>query len=140
MNLVRRIRGYASVFGEVDRVGDRVRKGAFAGSAKKNIPMFYKHFGGMEIGKWQRIEEDDVGLYVEGEIWLSRCAQLGILKQVEGELALSVGMTLKKANCRNNIDDIKLEKNLGRDISEVELREISILPRGEQICRSAIVF
>ena len=76
-----RIKGYASVFGEVDKSFDRISRGAFVKTldSKKRIPMFYKHFRGLEIGSWERIEEDERGLYVEGDVCPEKCRRLGII-------------------------------------------------------------
>lgn len=62
--------GYASVFGGVDSYGDTIVKGAFSESLGKNgLPkMFFNHEWGMPIGKYFKAEEDDHGLFVEGEL------------------------------------------------------------------------
>lgn len=62
------IMGYASTFGNTDRVGDVVNKGAFKGSKAANVMMFWNHNSSDVIGGWTKIEEDDKGLYVEGEL------------------------------------------------------------------------
>lgn len=63
--------GYASVFGGVDDYGDTIVRGAFKDSlAERNSPvmMFFGHSPGRVLGKWTALQEDDVGLYVEGEL------------------------------------------------------------------------
>lgn len=63
--------GYASVFGGVDDYGDTIVRGAFKDSlAERNFPvmMFFGHSPGRVLGKWTALQEDDVGLYVEGEL------------------------------------------------------------------------
>jgi uncharacterized protein len=65
-----RFKGYASVFGVVDRHGDTIVKGAFESTLRKNGKprMFYNHAWDMPVGKWVVAKEDDHGLYVEGEL------------------------------------------------------------------------
>ena len=92
--------------------------------------MLYRHYRGVQIGSWDLLQEDERGLYVEGKLDLRRCQELGIFREVQKPLALSVGMRIKQAELENNI----------RNIKKAELKEISILPIGEQICPSAVVF
>lgn len=76
------ISGYGSVFGNADAYGDVVQKGAFKATLadwkkRKNLPkMFLQHGSfmgpaedGIPIGKWTLMEEDDMGLKVEGELF-----------------------------------------------------------------------
>lgn len=66
--------GYGSTFGNVDRVGDIVEKGAFARSLEEHrkngtMPaMLLHHDMTRPIGKWLKMEEDENGLYVEGKL------------------------------------------------------------------------
>jgi uncharacterized protein len=65
-----RFSGYASVFGGVDSYGDTIAPGAFANTLAerdRTVKMRWNHFGPV-IGKWTRMEEDDYGLRVEGEL------------------------------------------------------------------------
>lgn len=66
-----------SVFGNVDKVNDRVVKGAFASSIKKwkesgdPIPVIWSHQWDdpdAHIGKTLEAEENDTGLYVKGQL------------------------------------------------------------------------
>ena len=62
--------GYASKFGGVDSYGDTILKGAFKKTLvdrERPIKMRWNHWGPI-IGKWLVIEEDEKGLYVEGEL------------------------------------------------------------------------
>ncbi len=62
--------GYASKFNGVDSYGDTILPGAYAKtltSRQRPIQMRWNHFGPV-IGKWTKAVEDDVGLYVEGEL------------------------------------------------------------------------
>jgi HK97 family phage prohead protease len=66
----RKFSGYASVFGGVDSYGDTIMPGAYKstiGERSRPIAMRWNHHGPV-IGKWTKMEEDDTGLYVEGEL------------------------------------------------------------------------
>ena len=66
--------GYGSTFGNVDRVGDIVEKGAFAKSLDKHTAdgtmpaMLLHHDMHRPIGVWTKMEEDEKGLAVEGKL------------------------------------------------------------------------
>ena len=67
---VRKFSGYASVFGGVDSYGDTIKAGAYKTTLMKSerpVQMRWHHYGDV-IGKWLKIEEDEKGLYVEGEL------------------------------------------------------------------------
>lgn len=57
------IEGYASTFGNIDRGGDIVEKGAFQGSRSK-IPIFGMHDPRQGIGTG-RVSEDEKGLFIK---------------------------------------------------------------------------
>jgi len=66
----RKFSGYASVFNGVDSYGDTIVPGAYSktiSQRERPIQMRWNHFGPV-IGKWTRIEEDEKGLFVEGEL------------------------------------------------------------------------
>lgn len=116
--------GYAAIFGEKDLVGDIIRRGAFKKTldswknSRKNIPLLYQHED--TIGVITEAYEDDVGLYVKGEINLN--VEEGrkayeLLKQ--GALqGLSFGYEVLQS--RWNRDGT-------REILEVKLWEISLV-------------
>ena len=65
-----RFAGYASVFGGIDSYGDTIEPGAFAATLEnreRSVKMRWNHYGPI-IGKWVKMEEDDYGLKVEGEL------------------------------------------------------------------------
>lgn len=70
----RKFSGYGSTFGNADRVGDIVMKGAFTKSleqhkAEGTLPSLLLHHDMKRpIGVWTKMEEDDAGLYVEGKL------------------------------------------------------------------------
>lgn len=62
--------GYASMFNGVDSYGDTILPGAYAQTLQNRqrpVQMRWNHFGPV-IGKWTKMQEDDHGLYVEGEL------------------------------------------------------------------------
>lgn len=92
-------RGYASKWGGVDSYGDTILKGAFTETLIKNgtPKMFFNHEWTMPIGKWATIKEDDVGLYVEGELTPDVSLSEDVFAALKhGTIdGLSVGGTLK---------------------------------------------
>ncbi|WP_375197358.1 HK97 family phage prohead protease [Sphingobium sp.] len=62
-----RFAGYAAVFDRVDRGGDVVRAGAFAG-VRAGMPLLWQHRPGDAIGTVEKVEEDRHGLRVIGRV------------------------------------------------------------------------
>lgn len=68
------IEGYGSTFGNVDFGMDRIERGAFSDwlEGTKTLPMLWQHDSGEPIGLWTRMREDRRGLYVKGQLNLSK--------------------------------------------------------------------
>lgn len=122
------IHGYASLFGVSDLSGDRVMKGAFAGSllsrGDEPLPMLFGHETGEPIGVWDRVVEDTRGLFVAGRILAGsdksdRTARLVTQRALSG---LSIGYRVKRMRPRSS-----LGVKPGRDLLELDLWEISIV-------------
>jgi HK97 family phage prohead protease len=114
--------GYASVFGGVDAYGDTVHPGAYKStlqSRNRPIQMRWNHFGEV-IGKWTSIQEDDVGLYVEGELTPGHSKAQDVYASLKhGAITgMSIGYRPVKA-VKND--------NGGVDLHEIELVEISVV-------------
>jgi len=62
-----RFAGYAAVFDRVDRGGDVIRRGAFAGAGPP-VPILWQHDPQQRIGEAELIAEDEKGLRVVGRI------------------------------------------------------------------------
>jgi len=65
----RKIIGYAASFGNVDRVNDIIKGGAFKKTLRergKAVKLFYNH--AFPIGKPEVIREDEKGLYTESKV------------------------------------------------------------------------
>lgn len=124
-----RITGYGSKFGLVDSYNEIVVKGAFKKSLARHrkeksiIPILWQHDADVPIGGWSKYEEDDTGLYLEGDLDLDtqagREAWSAIKKgYVKG---LSIGYYEIKA------DPWSWDNKDPRNLYEVDLRETSVV-------------
>lgn len=119
------IKGYASVFGGIDSVGDRIVPGAYSktledleAGKKRKIHMRWNHYGEV-IGKWTTFKEDEKGLYVEGELTPGHSiADNAAASLKHGAIdGLSIGYVVKDSE----------EVGPIRELKEIELIEISIV-------------
>jgi uncharacterized protein len=114
--------GYASMFGGVDAYGDTVYEGAYKNtlsSRKRPIQMRWNHYGEV-IGKWLKMEEDDKGLFVEGQLTPGHSKAQDVYASLKhGAISgLSIGYHPVKA--KENITG-------GYDLLEIDLVEISVV-------------
>lgn len=118
-----KIAGYGSTNEEVtkaDRGGDYLRKGAFKKTIKKfmrNPVMLADHSNSTKqiVGKYTLVEEDEKGLYIEGELSNSPEQKNVRFQVAEGNLqTMSIGGIFK------------YEED-GKAIEEVDLMEISLV-------------
>jgi len=118
------ISGYASLFGVQDISGDIVRRGAFAQSLLKRpmqaLPMLFGHETQMPIGVWDRVYEDEIGLFVQGRLSRLEKSRRHINRLVDaGALTgLSIGYRALRSTKR---------AAGGRDLFELDLWEVSIV-------------
>lgn len=121
------IRGYASTFGNVDRVGDVVVAGAFKDTIKEHqdsnrpVRMLYQHDGCELIGGFipSSLFEDDRGLYVEGEI------NLEVQRGAEA-YALAKQGVLSDMSIGYSVEDFDLKDGI-RYLTKIRLWEISLV-------------
>lgn len=124
-----RITGYGSKFGLVDSYNEIVVAGAFKKSLARHrkekaiIPILWQHDSDVPIGGWFKYEEDDIGLYLEGDLDLDtqagREAWSAVKKQyVKG---LSIGYYEVKA------DPWAWPQTDPRNLYELDLRETSVV-------------
>jgi len=119
-----RISGYASLFGQADMSGDIVTRGAFAASLlsrrSDRLPLLFGHETQKPIGVWDRIFEDDTGLFVSGRIMTDNKRARHIARLVsEGALSgLSIGY--------RPIRHAKRPAG-GRTLLELDLWEVSVV-------------
>jgi uncharacterized protein len=102
--------GYAALWDRVDRAGDVVRRGAFAGAG--DVPLLWRH-AGAAVGR-VTVAEDEVGLRVEGlveDVASAAAVRSGV---VEG---LSIGFR-----------PVRARQGAWRELLAVELVEVSLVP------------
>lgn len=107
--------GYAAVFDSVDRAGDVVRAGAFAGAGP--VPLLWQHRGG-PVGTIEAIGEDARGLRVRGRIEDAALAGLVRSGAVAG---LSVGYRT-----------LASRRGALRELLRVDLVEVSLVAQPMQ--------
>lgn len=118
--------GYASVWDSVDSYGDTVQRGAFKKTLAsfdergRKPKMLYGHSMNAVIGKWLKMQEDDKGLFVRGELTPGhRMADDVHASLKHGALdGLSIGFIDRNSE--------ELEDG-GRLLKEIELHEISVV-------------
>jgi Escherichia/Staphylococcus phage prohead protease len=121
-----RIEGYASYFGEVDRGGDIVAKGAYGASLAAlsarggQVKMLWQHDPAQPIGVWDEVREDARGLHVTGRILsdVARGREAAALIAAGAIDGLSIGYRTVKAT--------KDDKGR-RLLHELELWEVSLV-------------
>lgn len=96
-----RFAGYAAVFDRVDRGGDVIRKGAFAGETGKIVPLLWQHDRSRPIGEVESLSEDAKGLRVIGLVHDEALVGPGS--------GLSFGYRVKAARGRTKRELIALE-------------------------------
>jgi hypothetical protein len=121
-----RFSGYASVFDIVDAENDVIAKGAFARTLAdqgdgSDVRFLWQHDAHEPIGRFERVEEDAYGLYVEGMLLLDvrRAAEAQALLKAGALSGLSIGYR----PVRYTID----AKTGIRTITELKLYEISLV-------------
>lgn len=121
-----RFSGYASVFDIVDAENDVIARGAFARTLVEQgdgceIRFLWQHDPHEPIGRFERVEEDEYGLYVDGQLLLGvqRAAEARALVQAGALSGLSIGYR----PVRYTID----AKTGVRTITELKLYEISLV-------------
>lgn len=121
-------KGYASVFGNVDSVGDRVLKGCFSVSIAKHggkVPILKSHDPHSEIGLGVLAREDDIGLYVDGRLNMDvqdAREQKSLAKQ-HAESGMPMGLSIGYFPI-----DFVYEKDGTRTLKSVDWIEYSLTP------------
>ena len=117
------ISGYASLWGIADLNGDVVARGAFAASLARTgaggVRMLHQHEARAVVGVWDRIEEDERGLYVEGRVmdWSAEARFARALSRAGALDGLSIGFRSHRARRDGRL----------RVLVEVELWEVSLV-------------
>jgi len=113
--------GYASVFNGVDTYNDTIVPGAYKNTLtdrERPILMRWNHFGPV-IGKWNRYQEDEKGLYMEGELTPGHSTAEDVAASMKHGTVdgLSIGFMVKDYEEKYGI----------RYLKEIELREVSVV-------------
>lgn len=119
---IKTFEGYASTFGNEDRHGDIVEKGAFESSIGKKMPLMLRgHDPANVVGKWVDMYEDDKGLHSKGEFTPGHSVAADTYASLKhGALSgLSIGFRVPRKGYRIENDR--------RIIEKVELLEVSIV-------------
>ena len=123
----RKFAGYANTFDHKDRAGDITQRGAFLKSLANhiakgtNVKMLAHHDMTRPIGVWEKMVEDDKGLYVEGRLTQGvRDADEAYALLKDGALdSMSIGYRVVREEY-----DRKSGANL---LHEIDLHEISLV-------------
>lgn len=119
-----RFAGYASVFDIIDNQRDVMLKGAFSNTLKNSanqIKLLWQHQQSEPIGVFERMFEDEIGLYVEGRLLLDvqKGREAFSLLKVGAVSGLSIGYSPVR---------YKMDADTGvRLLAEVDLWEISLV-------------
>lgn len=113
------VKGYGSIFGNVDSDGDIINKGAYKKTIQENgsrVKYLYQHDMDKPIGKMVHLEEDDKGLVFEAQVPKTR-------------LGMDV-IELMKAGVitENSVGILPIQKGMNgqyRELNEVKLFEVS---------------
>lgn len=118
--------GHASLFGVQDAYGDVIKRGAFKQSLKafksaSRMPlMLYSHDPSRPVGVWEKIEEDDKGLLVQGRL----------LRDIpDGDLAykLLMGKAFDGLSIGFRVVEATRDSKGVRLVSQIDLVEISLV-------------
>ncbi len=115
--------GYASVFGVIDNHDDIILEGAFSDLTKNagEIKLLWQHRADEPIGIFTHIEEDDNGLYVEGQLLLE-------IERAREAYALLKSGALKGLSIGFRVTDFEIDDETEvRVIKKAELFEISLV-------------
>ncbi|OGO14154.1 MAG: hypothetical protein A2Y53_05710 [Chloroflexi bacterium RBG_16_47_49] len=115
--------GYAATFGNLDRTGDIIEKGAFTKtlSARERIKMYWQHDSGVPIGSFFNMVEDDKGLDVTGRI------NLGTEKGRDAYALLKAGDIKHLSIGYVPVSSSYSPKGETRFLKQIDLYEISVV-------------
>jgi HK97 family phage prohead protease len=104
------------VFGQPDKGGDIVRKGAFAQTLARAgaVPLLWQHKTGALIGRIEHLSEDERGLRVIAAVGDARASRLLGSGKIDG---LSIGYCVREAK----------SSGAHRELVELDLVEVSLV-------------
>ncbi len=118
--------GYAATFDNIDSFGDTIVKGAFSETIKnRDLPvlMLFGHSTQSIVGKFPNLKEDDIGLFVQGELTPGHTIASNVYASMKhGAVSgLSIGFRIPTGGAED------MEEGGGRRITKINLEEISIV-------------
>ena len=116
--------GYGSVFDVVDDWDDVIVRGAFAETLRKKTPvMLWQHDSSNPIGVYEKIYEDDIGLWLEGRLLLDieKGREAHILLKNRAIRGLSIGFLPLAWE-----DEMRSRKKI-RVLKDIDLWEVSLV-------------
>lgn len=115
--------GYAALFDRIDRGGDILRRGAFAGSldAGHRLPFLWQHRPDQRIGRIDLAHEDQRGLRIIASLDEAATEALAALRS-GAVTGLSFGYRVRKASGSHPRELIEL------DLVEVSLVGVPMMP------------
>src|SRR5688572_4782447 len=118
--------GYGSVFGVIDYYQEEIVKGAFKSTLRqhkkdKTMPaLLWQHKSDQVPGRWLKMEEDDRGLWSEGELLPTTLGKdTHILLKAQAVRGLSIGFNIIKWAFDESTEILT--------IKEVDLWEVSLV-------------
>jgi HK97 family phage prohead protease len=120
----RTVRGYASVFGNVDSYNDTIVKGAYSATIKANprgIKMLWQHNPEKVIGRWHTLKEDDKGLVVEGDFTPGHSLADDAYASVKADHVdgISIGFSIPPGGSSERSDGVRVLKKI--NLSEASI-------------------
>lgn len=122
-----RFAGYAALFDKVDRGGDVIRRGAFAGALRRladagmRVPLLWQHRPDARIGVIEKIAEDARGLRVIGRI------EAGANMDAGGEAPAAQIRARKVAGLSFGYRVRAANGDHPRELTELDLVEVSLV-------------
>ncbi len=122
-----------AVFGNVDRCGDRIHKGAFANTLAKwaesgdPIPVIYSHNWDnidAHIGEVLEATETDEGLLVRGQIDLEEDPARRVFKRMQRRTLKEFSFAYDEIECERTDQGDKAERRYINELLELELYEV----------------
>jgi HK97 family phage prohead protease len=113
------ITGNAWPFGEADRVGDMIVKGA-VNVVGSDLPILYQHDPADLVGTWHEVKQTDEGLIVKGQLHVDRPRVRSVLAMVKSGLVSGLSIGFKARSWTG-------EAGRNRIIAALDLFEVSIV-------------
>lgn len=123
--------GYASKFNIPDSYNDVIKRGAFKASlrdwkkTRDPIPMLWQHFSDMPIGGWTEFFEDDVGLFVKGQLIMELPEAQRAWAVIKARVVKGLSIGFMEIDADPWWDPERVAKGEPREIRKVDLREVS---------------